>query len=321
MGYKISILAVENCMQSSVTGIYDILSVASNQWMMSGGRSELFELSIVSYDGLPVRSFNGLEITPHYGVNDCNPDIIFIPVVLGELETSLSNRPLINWIKDQNKNSVVICAVCAGVFLAAETRLLKNRTATTHWNLAEDFQKRYPDISLKKEKMLIDEGDFITAGGVSAYMDLALYIAGKYGSRELALTISKILLIDPIRKSQTPYSGFNFNLKHGDEAILKIQKYLEKNYSKALKIKYLADKAGLSERTFARRFRKATGETPLEYLRFIRIGKARSLLETTLDSVDSITYATGYEDVSSFRRLFKKITGLSPSAYRKKFGL
>ncbi len=321
---EIAILALENCMQSSVTGPFDILSVASLEWkrLVSDETTELFNLRIITEDGLPVTCFNGMKIEPHMRINDCDDlNIILIPVIYGDLTPILSNSGLIGWLYDQNKKGISICAVCAGVFLAAETGLLDRKKATTHWHLADDFQKRYPDVILKKEKMIVDEGDFITAGGVTAYMDLSLYLTARFGSSKLASSVSKMLLIDPSRRSQTPYTAFDFNTAHGDENILKIQHWMEKNITDTISISSLADKAVLGQRTFARRFKKATGDTPLEYLQHLRIGKARTLLETTGDPVDTITYATGYGDVSSFRRLFKKATGLTPTAYRKKFSL
>jgi transcriptional regulator GlxA family with amidase domain len=321
---KIAILALENCMKSSVVGPFDILCVASQEWerLLSDKITTLFDLTIITDDGLPVTCFNGIKIHPDQKKDDCSHlDAIIVPVILGDLEPILSNKDLIDWLRNQNKNGVCICAVCGGVFVAAETGLLAGRTATTHWALATDFQNRYPDVILKQEKMLVDEGDFITAGGVTAYMDLSLYLAGRYGSQELALLLSKRLLIDPLRKSQTPYTSFSFNKAHTDKRILKIQRWMEKNSSELMTIASLADKAGLTLRTFARRFKKATGDTPIEYLQHLRIGKARTLLETTGDPIDNIIWQTGYEDISSFRRLFKKITGLTPTAYRKKFSL
>ncbi|MCP4022106.1 MAG: GlxA family transcriptional regulator [Desulfobacteraceae bacterium] len=320
---KLAILALENCMQSSVTGPFDILSVASLEWKRQHPDEtiKLFDLRIITDDGLKVTCFNGMKIEPHMSKNDCNVDIILIPVIYGDLTAILSNKGLIDWLYDQNKKGIFICAVCAGVFLAAQTGLLNQRKATTHWHLAKAFQKRYPEVILKKEKMIVDEGEFITAGGATAYMDLCLYLIGRFGSYELASSVSKVLLIDPSRRSQTPYTVFDFNKGHGDENILKVQHWMEKNIADNISIASLADKAGMGLRTFARRFKKATGDTPLEYLQHLRIGKARTLLETTGDSVDTITYATGYEDISSFRRLFKKTTGLPPTAYRKKFSL
>lgn len=321
---KIAVLALDNCMQSSVVGPIDVLTVATIEWKQSllNDTEDLFNLVVITDDGLPVTCFNGMKIEPDLKKDDCeNIDIIFIPVVYGNLESMLSNRGLLDWIHDQNKKGVTICAVCAGVFLVAETGLLKKRKATTHWHLADDFQKRYPDIILKKEKMIVDEGDIITAGGVTAYMDLSLYLASRFGSSELASLLSKTLLIDSSRRSQTPYTAFDFNTTHRDENILRAQHWMKKNITDSISVSILADKAGLGLRTFARRFKKATGDTPLEYLQHLRVGKARTLLETTNESIDIITYATGYEDVSSFRRLFKKTTGLLPTAYRKKFSL
>ncbi len=321
---EIAIMALENCMKSSVNGPFDILSVASLEWkqLHPHEKNDLFGLRIITDDGFPVTCFNDTLIKPHMGKDDCEKlDIIYIPVVYGDLSSILSNKGLVSWLHDQNERGIIICAVCAGVFLAAETGLLDGKKATTHWNLAEDFKKRYPDVILKKEKMIVDEGDFITAGGVTAYMDLSLYIAGRFGSSQLASLLSKALLIDPARRSQTPYTAFDFNTAHGNENILKIQHWMKKNSSESISVTMLADIAGLGQRTFARRFKKATGDTPLEYLQHLRLGKARTLLETTDEPVDAITYLTGYEDVSSFRRLFKKATGLSPTAYRKKFSL
>ena len=320
----VGILALENCMQSSVTGPFDLLSVASLEWQrrFPGEKKDLFHPMIITDDGSKVTCFNGITLSPQMGKEECGAlDILFIPVVYGRLDPILSNRSLIDWLREQHKKGTCICAVCAGVFLAAETGLLDNRQATTHWHLAADFQKRYPKVILKPEKMIVDAGDFITAGGVTAYMDLALYITGRFGSLELASGLSKALLIDPARRLQTPYTAFDFNLSHGDENILKVQHWMETHYTDTVFVLDLAKTAGLEPRTFARRFKRATGDTPLEYLQHLRIGKARTLLETTPDPVDAITWATGYEDISSFRRLFKKSTGLSPTAYRKKFSL
>ena len=319
---NIGFLALENCMKSSITGPFDILSVASIEWgtLYSHSTSSLFNPMIISNDGLPVTCFNGMKIDVQMKRDDCNDlDMIFIPVIYGNLDHVLTDEGLIHWLQDQNKKGVITSAVCAGVFPLAETGLLNHRTATTHWQLAPAFQSRYPNVNLKKEKIIVDEGNLITAGGVTAYMDLALYITGRFGSWELTSMLSKTLLIDPSRRSQSPYTAFDFITNHGDEAILQVQNWMKRNITEAMSVTMLADKAGLGQRTFTRRFKKATGDTPLVYLQQLRIGKARMLLETTKEPFDSITYESGYDDISSFRRLFKRTTGLSPTAYRKKF--
>lgn len=321
---NIAILALNNCMESSVTGPYDVLTVASIEWQKSFSEKNepLFNLSIITYDGKPVISFTGTTIQPSRQKTECNEyDIVFIPVIYEGLNTLLENSALINWLRRMSRAGAVICSVCAGTFLSAQTGFLDGKTATTHWGLAEEFEKRFPKVKLNKERMIIDEGNFITAGGVTAYMDLSLYIAGRFGTPELISTLSKLLLIDPSRRLQTPYKAIDYNITHSDSDILTAQEWMSEHIDEQISLKILGDITGLEQRTLARRFKKATGNTPIEYLQNIRIGKARTLLETTGKSFDIITYEVGYGDASSFRRLFKNSTGLSPSIYRKRFGI
>ncbi len=320
----VSFLALPNCMESSISAPYEILSLASRQWHehFATTETDLFKLSIVTKDGNPVSSFSGMNISPNTEIADSPPPhIIFIPVLFGDRETAAADHELCSWLRACHAQGTIICAVCAGVFMVAQSGLLNGRSATTHWNLAAEFSNRYPQVVLKKERMIIDEGDIITAGGVTAFIDLALYMVGRFGSPELATTLSKRLLIDPARQLQTPYFGAHFNTTHQDEKILKVQRWMAENLTECLSIALLAGEGGLGERTFARRFKKATGDTPLEYLQSLRIAKARSLLETTSKPVEAILATTGYTDMSSFRKLFKRSTGMTPAAYRKKFGI
>lgn len=318
---KIAILALDNCIHSTVTGPFDIFSIAA----MHSSKSDnggFCSVQIVLPDENPVHSFNGLIIDGTKTTKDTERyDLIMTPALMGDLTSLLENSDVIDWIIDQHGKGACICSVCAGAFLVAKAGLLKGKQATTHWALADDFKSKFPEVNLKIEKMLVDEGDIISAGGVTAYLDLCIYIINRFGTPELASSISKTLLIDTTRQTQTPYSSYNFRMSHGDEAILTVQNYLEKSCKSLVKIPELAAVAGLEERTFNRRFKKATGETPTEYIQGLRIENARKLLETTQEPVDRVTQGVGYEDVSSFRRLFKKYTGLSPSDYRKRFSV
>lgn len=320
---SVGIFAFDNCMYSSVMSPIDIFSVANMEWEELSGDSRLFnEVRIISPDNRPVRSFNSLDIIPDQGMDDRDQyDIIITPVIFGDFDHVLERKDIIDWLKKQHEKGACICSVCAGAFLTAETGLLDNRSATTHWKLAKEFRRKYPRVNLKPEKILIDEGEFICAGGITSYLDLSLYITGRFGSPELASTLSKLLLIDSARQAQLPYQTYSFQKAHGDEEILRAQELLENHFSEKITVPELADIAGLSERTFTRRFKKATGDTPVVYCQMIRIEAARKMLETTNESVEYITNSTGYEDISSFRRLFKQQTGLSPSNYRKKFSV
>lgn len=318
----IALLAVQNCMFSSITGPLDIFTVASLEWqkMWPVDSSPFFQITVVGPTNRVITAFNGRLIQIETDFNHTTLyDIVFVPVIFGNLDPILADTETINWLSQQGSRGAVLCSVCAGSFLLAQTGLLDGRKATTHWNLADSFAARFPGVLVKKDTMLVDEGNCITAGGVSAYLDLSLYLAARFGSRELGAILSRILLIDPSRHSQSPYRTHSFNKNHGDSVILAIQNWLHENYRHTATVQDLAARAGLGERTFMRNFKKATGDTPLEYLQQLRIEAARTLLESTVETVDGITLKTGYEDTSSFRKLFKKHTGLSPSQYRKKF--
>ncbi len=318
---KIAILALHNCFHSSVTGPFDIFSVANLNWKKVADTIDPFcEVRIVLPDLQPVTAFNGLPITSTHTINDKNQfDCIIVPALFGDLGPVLHRRDILNWLMMQHSVGACVCTVCAGAFLAAAAGLLDGRRATTHWALADDFRRRFPAVILKSEKMLIDEGDIITAGGVTAYLDLCLYLVRRFGSSTLASSLTRTLLIDCARQLQSPYSSHAFQKHHGDTAVKQSQNWLEENFAKAVTIRQLAKVAGLGERTFTRRFKKATGDTPSDYVQMLRIEIARKMLETSHDTIDCIVLKVGYEDTSSFRRLFRKHTGLSPSAYRKRF--
>lgn len=320
--YKVALLAVPNCMYSSLTGPFDVFSVAAGQaeTLADPAKGPLFQPVIVGPEKRDIIAFNGMPIPlgATFAASTLY-DIVLVPVIFGDLEAILADRETINWLTYQGLMGACLCSACAGSFLVAETGRLKGRAATTHWNLAKSFAKRFPEVILKREKMLVDAGDCITAGGVTAYLDLSLYLVARFGSPELAALLSKMLLIDPGRRLQSPYQSSVFCKNHGDEEMLKIQEWLEEDPGRPQGIADLAGRAGLGERTLLRRFKKATGDSPLEYVQRLRIEVARKLLETTTESVEEITIRAGYEDISSFRKLFKRHTGLSPSAYRKRF--
>ena len=324
---KVGIIAYENCTSSMILGMMDILSLANAQWPHFNPSSPagefLFHIEIVTLSGKPVRSFNQYSITPHSSAKQLsNYDIIYVPGFLGDPEQVIGQqREVIAWLKQQFASGRKLIAACNGNLLLAETGLLDGKKATTHWSLIHFFSHRYTRIALKPEKIIVDEGDIISAAGVSAYMNLGIYLVAKYGSPELASHCSKIFLVDSGRKVQTPYFVFTSPKNHGDEEIVKIQDWLETNFKKPVSIDTLTKTFNLSRRTLSRRFKTATGDTPLEYLQRLRIENAKRLLETSSHTFSEITWDVGYNDISSFQRLFSKSTGLSPGAYRRKFSM
>ncbi len=230
-----------------------------------------------------------------------------------------SNRDMLAWLKMKHATGTQLASVCTGAFFLAATGLLDGKCATTHWGMAQQLQLRFPAVKVLPKRIVTDEGDLYCSGGANAGGDLALHIVRKFCGNDVAHQCGKALLLDPARESQAPYEVFNFEKGHGDEKIVILQNWIERNYRTKIRVNNLARKAAMSRRTFERRFKSATGETPLQYLQRVRIEKAKMLLEQGDDSFEQITDRVGYEDSSSFRRVFQKYTGLQPGAYRQKF--
>lgn len=315
---RIGVLAYDDCVASGINGFCDALAVANSL----AGR-ELFTTRVVSREGAPVRPFSGPPLCVD-GPMDAplrdNPlwEAIYIPPAYG---LDAPPAELAAWAARAHASGAVACAACAGVFFLAEAGLLTGRAATTHWGLAAAFAARYPDVRLTPERMLVDGGDYVCAGGLTAYFDLALHLTARFASSELAASCARVLLLDPGRARQTPYMSLISPPLHGDASIVEAQKWLAKHYARPLCVKELAEAARLGERTLLRRFKKATGRTPREYLQALRIERAKRLLESGNASVDEIAAQAGHSDTPSFFRLFKGLTGLTPGEYRKRFGI
>lgn len=225
------------------------------------------------------------------------------------------------WMKEQHRSGTTLCSVCAGAFVLAETGLMDGRRATTHWAFAQQLAQRFPKVQLADENMVVDEGDIMTAGGILAWADLGLTLVGRLLGPATMLATARFLLIEPPRNSQRPFAQFIPKLDHGDDAIRQCQHRIHAEAASLQGVSDLADGIGMSGRTFLRRFSAATGMTPVEYLQQVRIAKAREALERTLVPVDRIAWDVGYSDPAAFRKLFQKLTGLPPAAYRQQFGI
>jgi transcriptional regulator GlxA family with amidase domain len=201
------------------------------------------------------------------------------------------------------------------------TGILDGKRATTHWFFADEFRRRFPMVDLQEQHMLVDEGDIVTCGGATSFLNLMIYLIEKYFGHELAVHASKIFLIDMDRPSQLPFKIRSFALNHGEETITRVQSFIAEHYNEELMMEDIAKRAGMSARNLSRRFKAATGEALSKYVQLLRIEKAKRFLESTNSSASEIMYRVGYNDERSFRRLFKRHTGLAPKHYRNKFKL
>ena len=323
---NIAVVALPFCHGSGIVGVMDFFA-AANFCDRATSRSEpRFNCQIVTIDGEPVRSYSGIPIAPTTRWQEFHPDVIIVgsamEAVLGDrhIEAALDqSRPLHSWLRLAVDQGAVVASVCTGSFVLAEAGLLKDHVATTHWRAAPAFKRRYPELRLETEQLLVDNGQIICAGGATSFIDLCLYLVERLGSPALAVACSKLLILDARRAEQTPYMSFYGSRAHQDEVIAELQSWLEQHYADAIVIDDLAEQARLGPRTFKRRFKEATGETPLHYLQHLRIEAAKHGLESTRNQTAQIIWDVGYEDASSFRRLFKRNVGCTMEEYRRRF--
>ena len=248
-----------------------------------------------------------------------SPSVIIIPPGRGGAVPVEIAHPFAPGLRKLHASGTTLASVCVGAFILAETGLLDGRLATTHWGTAEAFRMRYPKVVLDIDRLIIDDGDIITAGGMMAWTDLGLKLVDRYLGTAAMMRTADTLLIDPPGREQRYYSSFVPRVNHGEVAVLAVQHWLHARFADNMSLANMASKSGLEERTFLRRFRKATDMTATEYLQRFRVNKARELLQFSTDPVEEIGWAIGYNDASAFRKVFQRIVGLSPSEYRRRF--
>lgn len=320
---KITFLAVKGCMFSSISSLIDALSIANrwHQYLDPASTTPLFETEIVTLNGNSVCANGNIEIQANRAMAAVNDtDLILVPAFMQPNDVWCPENILVlEWLRTQYASDRPIAATCTGAFMLAESGLLDGKIATTNWQFAKMFQRRYPEVQLRMDRMLTEDRGLICTGASTAVFNLGLHLIRRFGSDALAAACGKAFLVDPNRDSQAPYVVFHSYKNHGDPEIREAQDWMESHFERNVPIDAIAQKVGLSPRHFKRRFRKATGESPLAYLQQVRIEAAKKQLETTQESMSEITYRIGYEDSSTFRRLFKKQTGISPREYRDKF--
>lgn len=319
---KATILGLYNSMATTVFGPMDVLNQAGRLWNRVGKlpQNPFFDVVITSADGGPIQCLNKVQIQPHCSIKEIDKTDLLVIASATYIEQILEKNPeLVPLIREQYEQGAHVASICTGVFLLAETGLLNGKSATLHWGFAEMFRQRYPRVNLMQDKMFIHQGRLYCSAGVNAGTDLSLYLVEKFCGREVAIQCAKTMILDLGRTMQTPYSAFLFFKNHGDPAISEIQNWMEKHYTQSIDYDLLAKTFGMSRRSLERRFKRATGLTPLGYLQQVRVESAKRLLEEGKETFDEITYLVGYEDISFFRKVFTRLTGLRPKEYQQRF--
>lgn len=323
---EITFVVYKHCLSSTITALIDAFSICNSlcddtKMKKSQTPSLFFDMKIAGVSKEPVLTNGGVWIQPDAAFASVkNSDLIIIPPRLfAKLPNDTELSSIIPWLKKNYRKGVRIGTLCTGSFVLALTGLLDKKIATTNWLFAKKFQRQFPKVILKPERILTEDNRLICSGAITTMYHLALYVIEIFGSVDLSHKCAKILLVDHNQKSQQPYMTATFRKNHGDKQILDSQHWFENNYANKFSIDDVANFVGLSPRHFKRRFYKATGKNPLRYLQQIRLEIAKTMLETSLENIETITTKVGYEDSRTFRRLFNKYTSLSPREYRDRF--
>ena len=326
---RVSLLALPDATIGSLTGMYDALSCFPLLGTFDDAvpADPPFVVELVAASVGTVATASGLSVPVHRSIADPGAtDIAIVPSLLVPDGAWVQGRypELVGWLRQTHEQGALLCSACSGVLLIAETGLLAGRSATVHPAYAPTFRDNYPDVRLMLEKVLVATGDreeLVMAGASASWHDLVLYLVARHVGPTVAQALAKFMMLQWHTDGQAPYVPFDAPTDHGDAIVLEAQEWLRTAYAVAAPVTELVERSGLPERTFKRRFAQATGYSPIAYVQHVRVEEAKRRLERTSESVDAISYLVGYEDPASFRRLFKRITGVTPAAYRRKLQL
>lgn len=305
---------------SSIIGSYKILSRANAYWQESG-HEVMFKIELAGISE-EVNYYDGLfSVKPHKHISAVgHTNLVIIPSLNHNYDKAIEgNQMLTNWIVKQYQQGAEIASMCTGAFLLAATGLLDGKSCSTHWVVADNFRTRFPKVNLKTDQLITDENGIYTNGGAYSFLNLLLYLIEKNFDRQTAIYCAKVFQIEMDRHSQSSFIIFKGQKLHSDEMIKEAQSYLENNLNQKIAVEDLSARFAVGRRNFDRRFIKATGNTPIEYLQRAKIESAKRAFETSRKTINEVMYEVGYADAKAFREVFRKITGISPLEYRNRY--
>jgi transcriptional regulator GlxA family with amidase domain len=325
----IRIWVYDGILASGVAGPSDVFTAAN--WLGAGeatAGSERFQKilwSVESLDGQPVRTASGqtIAVDGRIAPRRRADAIIVTAPFLANMDQFFAHRERLHALscalRYQHKAGAVLASYCTGNYLLAEAGLLDGRIATTHWAKAREFTRRYPNVELRAMEVLTEQDGILCGAAVTSYLNLALRLVEKFAGARLAAMTAKTLLIDTNRISQASYATLLNEHGHADQLVARAQRRMEATIQQKFRLSDLAAHLAVSERTLNRHFKQAVGDAPLEYLQILRVEVAKRLLESGRIGVDVVSQQVGYGDLSTFRQLFKRKTGLSPREYQRRF--
>lgn len=307
----------------TITSSYNLLRMANAHYKRINNLKEDFlKLDLVGLNTESVIYNDLFQVTPTKSINDIDKtNLILVTSISGNLNKGIElNKEFVPWIQKQRiENDSEIASLCRGAVLLAETGLLNGKSCATHWAIHEQFKNLYPNVNLIPEKIISEDNGIYSSGGAYSFLNFLIYLIERYCGRETAIWCSKVSEIEFDREDQSHFIIFNGQKAHNDDSIKKAQIFIENNFERKMNINEIASTFNISNRNFLRRFKKATSNTPLEYIQRVKIEAAKRKLESTILNIQEVMYGVGYNDEKAFRNTFRKYTGLSPLEYRGKY--
>jgi transcriptional regulator GlxA family with amidase domain len=313
---------------SVVYGMLDLFCSAGRDWaLITEGvpGAAAVETEIVARQTAPLEVANGAVVRPHAALGARRYDIVCVPELAVAPQCSLEGRfdAELEWLREQHAAGAIVATACSGAVLLAAAGLLEGQDATTHWAYCDTLEQKFPSVRVHRDRALVASGigqRLVMAGGGTTWLDLSLYLLSRAVSLETAMQVAKMNLIDWHDIGQQPYARLVGSRQVDDPVIAECQAWIAKRPTVEAPVASMVRLSGLPERTFKRRFQKAVGMTPLEYVHAIRLEEAKKLLETTDETLEKLAERVGYEDATFFSRLFRRSVGLTPAQYRRRFG-
>jgi len=325
----IRIWVYDGILASGVAGSIDVFTAANSVWTAKHrdrrGRAPLMQWRIESLDGKPVQTASGQIVSVDGPINArTSADAVvvtapFVPTIERFLDQPERLEPLFAALRRQHQRGALLASYCTGSFILAAAGLLDGRVATTHWAQGPTFAKRYPEVDLRISEILTEQDRILCSGAVTTSLNLALRLVETFAGADIAAATGRLMLIDVNRGAQSSYATLPDQPGHADALVARAQRVMQQRLQRGFDLGALARQLSVSERTLNRRFKQATGAAPLRHLQRLRVDVAKRLFETRDLTVEAVAARVGYGDLSSFRRLFKRETGLSPRDYQRRF--
>lgn len=317
---RISILALPQALASSMAIPLEMINAADTIFRLRHHqRNSLVSLHIVAETVDNMITSGGMGIKPTCRLADtgiCR--LIFVPALWGNPRAAVAqHRSAVAWLVDQYAAGATICSVGSGSYFLGAAGLLDNKPATTHWRYFDDFEERYPAIKLQRKRFITHQDRLYCTGSVNAVRDVMLHFVEQLFDSSTADEVARHFTHELKRSYESLLLAVDQQDTHHDEVIIKVQEWLQKHYQRDIRIRDLATLFGLNPRSLNRRFRQAAGKTPVEYLQEVRINQARQLLKHSNLSIAEIAFSVGYQDVSYFTGLFRRMHDVTPNAYRR----